>query len=90
MPRTTIAAAAVALLAEHHARSAEELGRLLALRGLARSTQPTEVVVRASSVDRQFPRPGNGPRAGDTTRGLGRLGLELRATHPDAGHLCAR
>lgn len=90
MPRTTIAAGAVALLAEHHARSAEELGRPLAPRGRVRSTQPTEALVRAIGIDRQFPRPGNGPRVCDTTKGLRCLGLELGATHPEAGHLCAR
>lgn len=90
MPRTTIAAGPVALLAEHHARSTGELGRTLARRGRVRSTQPTEAPARAFGIDLQFPRPGNGPRACDTTNGLRCLGLELGATHPEAGHLCAR
>ena len=90
MPRTTIAAAAVGLLAEQHALGADALGRPLAARGLARSTQPPGACVRALGVDLRFARPGNGPRACDTTRGLRLLGLELGATHPEAGHRCAR
>jgi hypothetical protein len=90
MPRTTIAAAAVALQPERPAVGAEELGRLLAARGPAHSTQPTGAVVWEFGLDRQFPRRGNGPRASETTRGLRRPGPELGATHPEAGHLCAR
>ena len=72
MPRTTIADAAAALLAEHHALSAGELGRLIAGRGLTRSTQPTRAVSRALDVDRQFRRLSDGRWAvpGQLLRGM--------------------
>jgi len=72
MPRTTIADAAAALLAEHHALSAEELGRLIAARGLTRSTQPARAVSRALDVDRRFRRLSDGRWAvpGQLLRGM--------------------
>ena len=54
MPRTTIADTAAALLAEHRALAAEELGRLIAARGLTRSKQPARAVSRALDADRRF------------------------------------
>lgn len=72
MPRTTIADAAAALLAEHRALSAQELGRLVSARGLTRSTQPTRAVSRALDVDRRFRRLSDGRWAvpGQLLRGM--------------------
>jgi hypothetical protein len=60
MPRTTIANTAADLLAVHRALPPEELGRLIAARGLTRSKQPTRAVSRALDVDRRFRRLSDG------------------------------
>lgn len=60
MPRTTIASTAADLLAEHRALAPEELGRLIAARGLTRSKQPARAVSRALDVDRRFRRLSDG------------------------------
>lgn len=54
MPRTTIADYAADLLAEHRALPGQELGRLIAARGLTRAKEPAQAVSRALSVDRRF------------------------------------
>ena len=56
MPRMMIANTSEALLAEHRALAPEELGRLIAARGLTRSKQPARAVSRALDVDRRFRR----------------------------------
>jgi hypothetical protein len=60
MPRTTIASTAADLLAEHRALAPEELGQLIAARGLTRSKQPARAVSRALDVDRRFRRLSDG------------------------------
>ena len=60
MPRTTIANTAADLLAERRALTPEELGRLIAARGLTRSKQPARAVSRALDVDRRFRRLSDG------------------------------
>ncbi len=60
MPRTTIADTAAALLAEHRALAPEELGRLIAARGVTRAKQPAQAVSRALDADRRFRRLGDG------------------------------
>jgi hypothetical protein len=49
MPRTTIANTAAALLAEHRALTPEELGQLIAARGLTRSKHPARAVAMVGS-----------------------------------------
>jgi hypothetical protein len=72
MPRTTIASTAADLLAEHRALAPEELGQLIAARGLTRSKQPARAVSRALDVDRRFRRLSDGRRAvpGQLLRGV--------------------
>lgn len=60
MPRTTIADTAAELLAEHRALAPDELGRLIAARGVTRSKQPARAVSRALDVDRRFRRLSDG------------------------------
>lgn len=60
MPRATIADSVAALLIEHRALGAPELGRLIAARGLTRAKQPTRAVTRALDGDRRFRRLSDG------------------------------
>lgn len=60
MPRTTIAGAAVEELARQRAMSAQELGRIVAARGLTRARNPTQAVSRALAVNPDFRRLGDG------------------------------
>lgn len=59
MPRTTIAGAVAEELAEHRAMSAQELGRIMAARGLTRARNPTQAVTRALAVNPDFRRLGD-------------------------------
>jgi hypothetical protein len=59
MPRTTIAAAAAEELARHRAMSAQELGRVVAARGLTRARNPTQAVSRALAANPDFRRLGD-------------------------------
>jgi hypothetical protein len=72
MSRTTIADTAAALLAEHRALAAEELGRLITARGLTRSQQPARATSRALNADRRFRRLSDGRWAvpGQLLRGV--------------------
>jgi hypothetical protein len=99
MPRTTIANTAPALLAEHRALAPEELGRLIAARGLTRSKQPARAVSRALDVDRRFRRLSDGRWAvpGQLLRGVtlthrltaGEATAEVLALTPDLALLVA-
>lgn len=99
MPRTTIANTAAALLAEHRALAPEELGRLIAARGLTRSKQPARAVSRALDVDRRFRRLSDGRWAvpGQLLRGVtlthrltaGEATAEVLALTPDLAPLIA-
>ncbi len=99
MPRTTIANTAAALLAEHRALAPEELGRLIAARGLTRSKQPARAVSRALDVDRRFRRLSDGRWAvpGQLLRGVtlthrltaGEATAEVLALTPDLAPLVA-
>jgi hypothetical protein len=60
MPRTTIADTAAEILAEHRALAPDELGRLIAARGVTRSKQPARAVSRALDVDPRFRRLSDG------------------------------
>lgn len=59
MPRTTIAGAAAEELARQRAMSAQELGRVVAARGLTRARNPTQAVSRALAVNPGFRRLGD-------------------------------
>lgn len=59
MPRTTIAGAVAEELARHRAMSAQELGRIVAARGLTRARNPTQAVSRALVVNPDFRRLGD-------------------------------
>ena len=97
MPRTTIANTAATLLAEHRALAPEELGRLIAARGLTRSRQPARAVSRALDVDRRFRRLSDGRWAlpGQLLRGAtlthrltaGEATAEILALTPDLAPL---
>ncbi len=56
MPRTTLADAALQLLAEHRALAADELGRALAADGRTRAQRPARAVSRALGDDPRFRR----------------------------------
>ncbi len=60
MPRTTIADTAASLLADHRALASEDLGRLVAARGVTRSKHPAQAVSRALGDDRRFRRLSDG------------------------------
>ncbi len=99
MPRTTIANTAAALLAEHRALAPDELGQLIAARGLTRSKQPARAVSRALDVDRRFRRLSDGRWAvpGQLLRGVtlthrltaGEATAEVLALTPDLAPLVA-
>lgn len=59
MPRTTIAGAVAEELARHRAMSAQELGRIVAARGLTRARNPTQAVSRALAANPDFRRLGD-------------------------------
>lgn len=99
MTRTTIADTAAALLAERRALASDELGQLIAARGLTRSKQPARAVSRALAVDRRFRRLSDGRWAvpGQLLRGVtlthrlsaGEATAEVLALTPDLAPLVA-
>ncbi|HEX7591148.1 MAG TPA: SEC-C metal-binding domain-containing protein [Candidatus Limnocylindrales bacterium] len=56
MPRPTISSTVAEILADHHALGDEELGRLVAQRGVTRAADPAKAVARALESSSQFHR----------------------------------